>query len=88
MNTFKKVFYILIVIIIFALVGYLIYYKLQNDKLEYKLDVAVTNEKAFIAENSSLKNKNRVFQFTVEQFEYFNDSLITKMNKIVCNHNV
>ena len=54
MNTFKKVFYILIVIIIFALVGSLIYYKLQNDKLENQLDVAVTNEKAFIEENNKL----------------------------------
>ena len=63
-----------------AIGSYVLYNK--NQSLKEELSTSISNEKAFIAENSSLKNKNRVFQFTVEQFEYFNDSLITKMNKV------
>ena len=33
-------------------------------------------------ENSALKGKNRVFQLTIEQLEYSNDSLLVKMNKV------
>ena len=82
MNTFKKVFYILIVIIIFALVGSLVYFKLQNNKLENQLDVAITNEKAFIEENNKLTSQNIAFKFSLEQLEYFNDSLLNEMNKV------
>ena len=52
MSTFKKVFYILITIIIFALISSLIYFKSQNKRVEKKLDIDITNEKAFIAANS------------------------------------
>ena len=42
----------------------------------------MSNQKAFIAENSSLKEENRVFKFTVEQFNYYNDSILQKINEI------
>ena len=42
----------------------------------------MSNQKAFIAENSSLKEENRVFKFTVEQLNYYNDSILQKMNEI------
>lgn len=50
--------------------------------LKEELSISISNEKAFMAENSALKDENRAFQFTVEQLEYFNDSLITKMNEV------
>ena len=53
----------------------------SNTSLKEELSVSKANEKAFIIENSGLKDQNRAFQFTVEQLEYFNDSLITKMNE-------
>ena len=52
----------------------------NNQKLKEKISISVSNEKAFIAENSSLKNENRVFKFTVEQLNYYNDSILQKMN--------
>ena len=59
------------------------YYLHQNNiSLKNELSISKSNEKAFIIENNKLENKNRVFQFTLEQFEYFNDSLIIKMNDI------
>ena len=48
----------------------------NNQKLKEKISISVSNEKAFIAENSSLKNENRVFKFTVEQLNYYNDSIL------------
>lgn len=54
----------------------------NNQNLRDKLSISISNEKAFIVENNGLKVQNRAFQFTVEQLEYFNDSLITKMNGV------
>lgn len=54
----------------------------NNQKLKEKISISVSNEKAFITENSSLKNENRVFKFTVEQLNYYNDSILEKMNDV------
>ena len=54
----------------------------NNQNLKEELSISISNEKAFMMENSTLKDKNRVFQLTVEQLEYSNDSLLTKMNEV------
>ena len=54
----------------------------NNQKLKEKISISVSNEKAFIAENSSLKEENRVFKFTVEQLNYYSDSILQKMNDV------
>lgn len=78
----KKYVNIGITILLFSiLLGSYILYD-NNQKLKYELSISVANEKAFAEENSGLKDQNRAFQFTVEQLEYFNDSLITKMNDV------
>lgn len=53
-----------------------------NKALQKELDIAVANEKAFIAENSKLKEDNRVFKFTVDQLNYYSDSLLEEMNNV------
>ena len=53
-----------------------------NQKLKEETATLISNQKAFIAENSSLKNENRVFKFTIEQLNYYNDSILQKMNNI------
>lgn len=60
--------------------SYILYTK--NQSLKEELSISVSNEKAFIAENSSLKDENRVFKFTVEQLNYYNDSILEKMNEV------
>ena len=60
--------------------SYILYTK--NQSLKEELSISVSNEKAFIAENSSLKDENRVFKFTVEQLNYYNDSILQKMNTV------
>ena len=53
-----------------------------NQKLKEETATLISNQKAFIAENSSLKNENKVFKFTIEQLNYYNDSILQKMNNI------
>ena len=53
-----------------------------NQKLKEETATLISNQKAFIAENSSLKNENRVLKFTIEQLNYYNDSILQKMNNI------
>lgn len=53
-----------------------------NQALKEEISVSMSNQKAFIAENSSLKEENRVFKFTVEQLNYYNDSILQKMNDV------
>ena len=60
--------------------SYVLYNK--NQSLKEELSISISNGKAFIAENSSLKNENRVFKFTVEQLNYYNDSILQKMNEV------
>ena len=55
---------------------------IKNQNLKKELSISISNEKAFIAENSSLKNDNRVLKFTIEQLNYYNDSLLQRMNEV------
>ena len=50
--------------------------------LNIELSISKSNEKAFIEENNELKDRNLAFKFTIDQINYLNDSLITKMNEI------
>ena len=54
----------------------------NNQNLKEETATLISNQKAFIAENSSLKERNRVFKFTVEQLNYYNDSILQKMNDV------
>ena len=69
-----------ILVLLLCLSTYILYN--NNQDLKSELSISKSNEKAFVLENSGLKDQNRAFQFTVEQLEYFNDSLITKMNEV------
>ena len=54
----------------------------RNQGFKEEISVLMSNQKAFIAENSSLKDENRVFKFTVDQLNYYNDSILQEMNNI------
>ena len=71
---------IVILVSLLSISVYILYTK--NQSLKEELSISVSNEKAFIAENSSLKDENRVFKFTVEQLNYYNDSILQKMNNV------
>lgn len=75
LNLFKVLF-------IVSLLGIGIY--IWNERQDLKKEVCTlrNNQKAFIAENSSLKDESRVFKFTIEQLNYYNDSILQKMNDV------
>lgn len=54
----------------------------NKQDLKEKMSTLMTNQKAFITENSSLKEENRAFKFTIEQLNYYNDSILQKMNDV------
>ena len=50
-------------------------------KLNRDLSYANANEKALLLKNDSNKNEIRSLQLTVAQLDYFNDSVLTKLNQ-------
>ena len=74
----KIIFYTLF---ISALTTSAIFYK-KVRHLRANLDILALNQKAFTAENSSLKEQGRIFKFTIEQLGYYNDSVLQEMNKV------
>ena len=47
----------------------------NNQKLKEEISTSISNQKAFMIENTSLKEENKVFKFTIEQLNYYNDSI-------------
>ena len=60
----------------------------QIQSLTDQLSVSINNEKAYAAENSDLNLKNRVFQFTIDQLQYSNDSLNRKIMSVVRENDI
>ena len=71
---------IVILISLLAVSTYTLYNR--NQDLKEEISVSMTNQKAFITENTFLKEENRAFKFTVEQLNYYNDSILQKMNDV------
>jgi hypothetical protein len=72
--------YILFIILI--LVGAIAYLSYQNKQLTTKYETSIENVKAYDAQLSGLEGDNRVLKLTVEQLNYFNDSIIKKMKVV------
>lgn len=72
--------YILFIILI--LVGAVAYLSYQNKQLTTKYETSIENVKAYDAQLSGLEGDNRVLKLTVEQLNYFNDSIIKKMKVV------
>lgn len=56
--------------------------------LHKQLDNSINNEKAYAIENSKLIERNRVFKLSIDQLEYYNDSLLVEMKKIANENNI
>lgn len=69
-----------ILIVALSISSYYLYNKTIN--LNNEVSILMSNQKAFIEENSILKNDNRVFKFTIDQLEYYNDSILEEMNNV------
>lgn len=72
--------YIIIAFII--LIGTVTVLYNQNRVLTNKYETSIENVKAYDAQLSGLEGNNRVLKLTVEQLNYFNDSIIKKMKVV------
>lgn len=70
---------IIFILLLIAATGYLF---VENKKLNEKYETSVENIKAYDNILSNTDNKNRVLKLTVEQLNYFNDSIIKKMKVV------
>lgn len=71
---------IVILVSLLAVSTYTLY--TNNQKLKEEISISMSNQKAFIAENSLLKEENRIFKFTIEQLNHYNDSILQRMNEV------
>ena len=77
----KKLVYILIGVLILTGVSlYWLYGKYQQ--LSNLYSISIENIKAYDAELSGLTNDTKVYKLTIEQLNYFNDSITKKMNEV------
>lgn len=71
-----------LIIILLILISSIIYLVQRNKQLTTKYETSIENIKAYDAELSGLKDDTRVYKLTIEQLNYFNDSIIKKMKVV------
>ena len=70
---------IISIIILVSIISFLGY---TNKKLSNQYAIAYENIKAYDAELSGLRGDTKVYKLTIEQLNYFNDSIIKKMKVV------
>ena len=70
---------IISIIILVSIISFLGY---TNKKLSNQYAIAYENIKAYDAELSGLRDDTKVYKLTIEQLNYFNDSIIKKMKVV------
>ena len=68
--------------LIVLLVCSLIYMVHQNRTLTAEYEASIENIKAYDSQLSGLNNSNKVFKLTIDQLDYFKDSMLVKMNEV------
>lgn len=77
----RKLVYILVGISILSILG-LVWMNKRYQKLHTKYEVSMENIKAYDRELSLSNGNNRVYKLTIDQLNYFNDSILKKMNEV------
>lgn len=76
------------IIIVIGVIVTIVALSARINYLNQELDLATNNVKAYASENAKLKNRNLVFEFTLEQMEYYNDSLLHQMKKVANDNGI
>lgn len=58
------------------------------NKLNKKYDKAIINTKALMHENINEKNKSKIYEFTIDQLKYFNDSINLKIDSVIKDNKI
>lgn len=77
-----------IIFFIVALCVGILYLFIENKKLNSKYLTSIENIKAYDLQLSNEKNNNRILNLTIEQLNYFNDSIIHKINEVKRDLNI
>ena len=77
----KLVYILLGVLILTGISMYWLYNRYQKLTAEYS--ISIENIKAYDAELSGLRDDTKVYKLTIEQLNYFNDSIIKKMKVVL-----
>lgn len=76
----KLVYILLGVLILTGISMYWLYNRYQKLTAEYS--ISIENIKAYDAELSDLRDDTKVYKLTIEQLNYFNDSILKKMKVV------
>lgn len=79
LKTIISILGLLVIIISFTTIHF---QHLEINRIQNELSISKSNEKAFALENSKIINDNIAFKFTIDQLNYFNDSLTDKINNV------
>lgn len=71
---------VIVLAVIAALIVSVIVLRHNNVTLKKDLSNNIATIKAYSSENSTLKNEARVFQLSIDQLHYYNDSILQKMD--------
>ena len=77
----NKAIYSILIALILGLVAISYIETKKINRLNNKLSLSISNEKAYMYERDSLQNTNRMFQLTVDQLNSSKDSIVTKLNQ-------
>lgn len=78
----RKYIIAFIVLVIVFLSFSIRYLQVKNDLLKEENSILTNNQKAYVKENSILKKDAILFKFTIEQLNYYNDSILIEMKKV------
>lgn len=73
---------IILISIIILLLGIVSFQCVRNQHIRNDYEVALQNNKAYESQLDIINNENKVFQFTVEQLKYINDSTIKELDSL------
>lgn len=73
---------IILAVITIALCGFGIWKTIQTRNLGYEYSIAVLNNKAYESQLNTVNEQNKVFQLTIDQLEYINDSTLKQLDSV------
>lgn len=82
----KKTLFIIFTYIVLAYTIYFLFCRVTT--LQNELGDSILNVKAYSSENSQLKESNLMFKLSLDQMEYYNDSLMVVMKRVANDNGI
>lgn len=82
MSKIKLIWICIKIFIVVSLITTIAALSLKNKRLEEKVVRTTTNFKALQSDNDSIKNKTLMYQLTIDELNYYNDSIIKKLTAV------